>query len=147
MNSKLPPLSHRVAVNGYVLFGDKFLLLKRETEPKVWGPPGGKLDPGEDPVLGLKREIREETGLEVQVHVPVTTWFGQYRGFDLLSVDYLCSCDSDAVILSGEHSGFLWISAEELEKRGEELLNYPNGFQTADFLKARQISRALFATK
>lgn len=30
-----------------------------------WTPPGGVIDPGEDLVEGLTREVREETGLEV----------------------------------------------------------------------------------
>lgn len=29
------------------------------------GHPGGVLDPGEDPAVGIIREVREETGLEV----------------------------------------------------------------------------------
>jgi len=32
-----------------------------------WCLPGGGLDPGEDPVDGLRREFREETGLDVDV--------------------------------------------------------------------------------
>lgn len=30
-----------------------------------WTPPGGVIDPGEDVVVGLTREVREETGLVV----------------------------------------------------------------------------------
>ncbi len=36
-----------------------------------WTPPGGVIDPGEDVLTGLTREVREETGLEVR------SWAGQ----------------------------------------------------------------------
>ncbi|MFN2240539.1 MAG: NUDIX hydrolase [Thermoanaerobaculia bacterium] len=32
-----------------------------------WGLPGGRLKEGEDPAAGLRREVREECGLEIEV--------------------------------------------------------------------------------
>ena len=34
---------------------------------KAWLPPGGHIEPNEDPVQAVKREVLEETGLEVEV--------------------------------------------------------------------------------
>ncbi len=34
------------------------------TDAPVWFPPGGGLEPGEDPAAGLRRELREETGFD-----------------------------------------------------------------------------------
>ena len=42
---------------------DKFLVCKKETG--VWVLPGGKLDYGESPQEGLRREISEEMNIEV----------------------------------------------------------------------------------
>ena len=55
--------THLVAVNAFLLKDDKFLLLKRNDPPLIWGPPGGKLEINEDPVTGLIREVKEETNL------------------------------------------------------------------------------------
>ncbi|MBI4731269.1 MAG: NUDIX hydrolase [Chloroflexi bacterium] len=59
---------YQVAV-GALIFNDQGeLLLCEHTYRRLhpWGLPGGDLKFGEDPVEGIKREILEETGLEVQ---------------------------------------------------------------------------------
>ena len=37
-------------------------------------PPGGHLDPNENPVAGALREVREETGLNVELFSPATAY-------------------------------------------------------------------------
>ena len=47
---------------------DGRLLLFRfdhKAEPPFWATPGGGLDPGEDFAAGARRELREETGLDL----------------------------------------------------------------------------------
>lgn len=39
----------------------------RSNNPGLWVLPGGGLDHGEDPNLGVAREFREETGLEIEI--------------------------------------------------------------------------------
>jgi ADP-ribose pyrophosphatase YjhB (NUDIX family) len=129
-------LSHRVAVNAYLITGDKFLILKRALPPYLWSPPGGKLRVYEDPVVGLKREVREETNLEVEVHDPVTTWFGNFNEIMLLSIDYLCTLKKGTITLSHEHSSYRWLSIVELEHGQETYFNSPFGFKLSDFILA-----------
>jgi 8-oxo-dGTP diphosphatase len=47
------------------------LLAARRTEPEHlaggWELPGGKIDPGESPVVALHREVAEELGVEVEL--------------------------------------------------------------------------------
>lgn len=55
---------YRVSVKGLVIDESGRFLLAREANGR-WELLGGGLDHGEDPIQGLKREIIEETGLEV----------------------------------------------------------------------------------
>ncbi len=49
----------------FLVHEDK-ILLTREADGK-WQPPGGRLNVGEKPEEGLRREIREELGIEIEV--------------------------------------------------------------------------------
>lgn len=51
-------------VTGFVVHEGKTLLLWHPLL-KMWVPPGGHVEPDEDPQEAVLREIREETGLEV----------------------------------------------------------------------------------
>ena len=51
---------------GFVVQGDRTLLLWHK-RLQQWMPPGGHIEPDEDPVTAVLREIREETGLAAEV--------------------------------------------------------------------------------
>jgi len=55
---------YRVSVKAIVIDTTGRFLLSKENNGK-WELLGGGLDHGEDPISGLKREITEETGLDV----------------------------------------------------------------------------------
>jgi 8-oxo-dGTP diphosphatase len=56
---------HPLSVKAVVIHDGHALLLLNERGE--WDLPGGRPDPGEDHRAALKREVREETGLEVEV--------------------------------------------------------------------------------
>lgn len=56
-------------VGGALIEGPEGILLvqnQRRDGSLDWTPPGGVIDPGEDVLTGLSREVREETGLVVR---------------------------------------------------------------------------------
>jgi len=57
-------------VNGIIIKNNKFLTVKRGVEPwqGMYGLPGGHVEDNEEKVEALKREIKEEIGLEVEVN-------------------------------------------------------------------------------
>jgi len=63
----------------------RLLMVRRAIDPYrgMWDLPGGFLDEGEDPVAALHRELREETGLEIeplQLLGGYVDWYGPERG-------------------------------------------------------------------
>ncbi len=63
------------AVVAAVIERDGKFLAARRTEPPAlagrWEFPGGKTEPGEDDAAALRRECREELGVEIEVGPPV----------------------------------------------------------------------------
>jgi len=62
--------------------GGRVLLARRAHEPFKgrWDIPGGFLEEGEHPLDGLRRELREETGLEIEPRQFLGVWMDRYGG-------------------------------------------------------------------
>lgn len=63
----------------------KVLLTQRKTGAHLegaWEFPGGKVEPGEDPRDALRRELREELGIETTVGEIVDVTFHRYEDAD-----------------------------------------------------------------
>jgi mutator protein MutT len=87
-----------VGVGAVIVSAGKVLLVKRRYEPLAgrWSIPGGTLELGETLEAGVIREMREETGLEIEVG-PVIEVFDRIIfdadkrvRYHFVLVDYLC---------------------------------------------------------
>lgn len=111
---------------------------------ELWGPPGGRMEHGEDLVTTLRREVREETGLEVEVAGPVHAYLAMHKGERLLSVSMACRVPSatDSVRVDGvEADDFLWLTtAEWVELARAERTPW----EPADVLQVAAVARALW---
>src|SRR3977135_2354347 len=87
-----------VAVGAVIVDGDRVLLVKRGQEPLKgeWSLPGGAVEIGETLEEAIRREVREETCLDVEVG-PIVDVLDRIRydpdgriKFHYVLVDFLC---------------------------------------------------------
>lgn len=112
----------RPTVTAIVAHKNKILLTKRNNKPFEgwWDLPGGFLNRGEHPEDGIKRELREELGLEINIKKQLGIYPGTYPSpfepFHVLSVVYIVEpLSKDLKVLDTEElKGFRWFSKKEL---------------------------------
>ncbi len=78
-----------------------------------WGLPGGWLKRSESPELGLTREVREETGLQIRVDALLGADFWGSGQLDLL---YRCTVLSGSYAPTDETSAHRWVAPHELPR-------------------------------
>jgi 8-oxo-dGTP pyrophosphatase MutT (NUDIX family) len=124
-------------VTGFVVHGDKTLLLWHR-RLRMWVPPGGHVEPGEDPQTALLREVQEETGIQADIMSSVRPLPFDYpaqvpppytilvedsseagRPHQHVDLIYFCrSLDGEALRPPGPEDVLVWVSEAEL-RRGE----------------------------
>ncbi|GAA0531975.1 hypothetical protein GCM10011581_16420 [Saccharopolyspora subtropica] len=106
--------------------GGRVLLVRRsagDSRGGEWEFPGGKVDPGEDLDTALRREVAEETGLDI---VAVTGYLGAFdyvsqRGrYNRQHTWSVTVTAADQVRLT-EHDAYTWVSAGDEHPLGGEL--------------------------
>lgn len=81
LNAGLP--TKRVIGQGILRDPDGRVLLCELTYKPEWDLPGGVIEIGESPAVGLEREIEEELGVDVTVGALITVnWLPPWRGWD-----------------------------------------------------------------
>lgn len=79
-----------------------------------WEFPGGKVEAGESPEEALRREIREELEVEVNVGDLIDTIEYDYPAFHLSMKCYACTIAGGSPHLL-EHEAARWLSAVQLD--------------------------------
>lgn len=112
----------KIAVKSFIVKDNKLLILKRASndvqKPGIWEIPGGRLSLGEDPHEGIKRETKEETGLNIEVTHPLSIrHFTRDDGQIITMLIFLCSTLNEEVKISEEHSAFEWVPIENCKEK------------------------------
>ena len=80
--------------------------------------PGGRLNVGEAFTDGLKREVNEETGLDIKIGKPI--YVGEWRPIikdvphQIIAIFFICKPSTSKVQLSEEHDDYQWITPNEI---------------------------------
>jgi len=97
--------------------GGHILVAQRE-EKDDWGLhwefPGGTLEEDEGPQECIKRELREELGIGVEIEEIRQGVFKRYEGFNILLLAYQCKI-TDGVPSAIRCRAIRWVGKEELK--------------------------------
>ncbi len=96
--------------NGLVLAARRGALMQL---PLKWEFPGGKIRAGEDPGECLKREIREELALEVDIAGELTPATHHYPDFIVTLYPFICKAKTSGFKLA-EHAEAAWFPPDRL---------------------------------
>ncbi|MGC9603551.1 MAG: NUDIX domain-containing protein [Minisyncoccia bacterium] len=113
-----------VATKALIVNNEGKVLLIRESSQykdgsKIGGldTPGGRVQAGQHFDESLKREVREETGLEIRIGESffVNESWPMVRGesWQIIRIFFECYPESSDVRLSDDHDAFEWIDPEE----------------------------------
>jgi 8-oxo-dGTP diphosphatase len=133
----------RVAAKSFIVDNNKLLILKRRSDdvqkPGIWEIPGGRLELGEDPREGLKREVLEETSLDIDILHPMSVrHFKRDDGQTITLLIFLCKNLNKNIKLSEEHSEYEWIPLENCKDKLTEFFH-----QEVDIFNKLELSKYL----
>ena len=114
-----------VGVGGVVVQDGHALIVKRAHEPRKgeWSLPGGMVELGETLVDAVKRELKEETGLDVEVGEVVEVFDRVHRldgriQYHFVIVDYLCRPTGGTLRAADDAEDVAWVAPEAIERYG-----------------------------
>lgn len=114
------PQAPLVGVGAVIVYQDRVLLVRRANEPLKgqWTLPGGMLELGETLAQGVAREVREETGLEVEAVelVEILDRIHREAGrvrFHYVIADYLCRVTGGELRAASDAGAVRWVERAE----------------------------------
>jgi mutator protein MutT len=121
MTEEYTPPTFHVHVDALVSRGEEILIMKRAMGMMTgaWYVPGGSLEHGESPEEAVRREIREETGLEVAEARLFRVWHYQPAATaHSVAITYTCSVPPGTEpTINEEHTAYRWVTARYYRDR------------------------------
>lgn len=109
---------HSVSVAAAVVRDDGRVLVIQRRDNGKWEPPGGVLELEETIEEGLRREVREETGIDVEVERLTGVYKNLVRG--IVALVFRCRPEADNGTPTPEATQVLWLTRGEVRERMDE---------------------------
>ncbi len=133
----------RPGVKAFIVHENKILVIKERIQnglgTVIYDVPGGGIELGETAQETLKREVKEEVGLDISIERPVGCWdfvvSGATETVHLVLLGYQCSVVGEAVIDTAHNPAqedifeVTWLTKVEI-------LNAPDSMFTDDMKKS-----------
>lgn len=111
-----------MGVGALIFERGKILLVERAKEPLkgYWSLPGGIVETGENLDASIRREVKEETGLDVtpaemfEIFERVIPDAAGRAEYHYVLVDYICRVDGGQVAAASDVSNAAWVAEQEL---------------------------------
>jgi len=112
------PARHSVSVTGVIADDHGRALLIQRRDNHRWEPPGGVLELAETIHDGLRREVREETGLDVE---PIALT-GVYKNMNraIIALVFRCKITGGQLSATDETEAVRWATATDIRELASE---------------------------
>ncbi len=146
------PSTPLVGVGAVIVHDARVLLIRRGTEPLKghWTLPGGMLEVGEALTAGTVREVREETGLDVEPIELIELLDRIHREdnrvrYHYVIADYLCRVTGGELLAASDANAVRWVERSEWSSHSALVLDpitvrvIEKGWQRARQLGSQQL--------
>lgn len=124
-------MKHINVVAGIICYNDEILCMQRPESKYEYTSlkfefPGGKIEPGENNIEALKRELVEEMDMHVESEEKdfFLTVNHQYPDFEITMHSYICKVKSKEFTLK-EHKSYKWLNKDELSQLDWAMADVP----------------------
>lgn len=123
-----------------------FLLFKRAdnetTNASMYGLLGGGVEPNENPDKAIKREVMEESNVELGKH----KFLGNYlEGRNMIYLYHTNDFNINNIKLNEEHSSFKWFTLDEI--MSDKSVLHTNRKFASDYIKKHTIKEVISSMK